>query len=63
MPFKPFRNTSLLSGNGNSPTTELRLGLFHIDIHFHNVMSIFRFAFGLVALIYWIRSLEKKANS
>lgn len=60
MPLKPSKNLMFFSGNGNSPTNQFKLGLFHIDLHIHDVMSIFKLAFGAIALIYFIKSLDGK---
>ena len=62
MPLKPSKNLMFLSGNGNSPSNQIKLGLFHIELHIHDVMSIFKLLFGVIALIYWIKNLDKSLD-
>lgn len=63
MPLKPSKKSILLSGNGNRPTVNMKLGLIHIDIHIHDVISIVKLALGVAAVAYFMKHLEKKPET
>lgn len=62
MPFKPSKRYLLFSGNGNKPNASVKLGLFQLEIHIHDMKSVFQVLLGVVAFVVWLKRLETKKN-
>jgi len=60
MPFKPSKKLTLFSGNGNKPNSSLKLGIFQLEIHIHDMKSVFQVLIGMVALLVWLNSMRTK---
>ncbi|WP_430885432.1 hypothetical protein [Fusibacter sp. JL216-2] len=57
--MKPIKGMNLFSGNGNQPETQVRLGLFHIDVHIHRRIPLLKIIVAGIALIYWLKTIER----
>lgn len=58
--MKPIKGMNLFSGNGNQPETQVRLGLFHVDLHIHRTIPLLKILVVGIALVCWLKTLEDK---
>ncbi len=63
MPLKPSKRLIFCSGNGNKPNTSIRLALFQCELHIHDMKSVFQVILGGIALIVWLKSMNKKGQT
>jgi len=58
MKLGPSKQMTVGSGNGNKPKVNVKLAFFQVDIHIHDIMSIFKVVLGVLALVIWLKSLD-----